>query len=1313
MKAFIAFVRRPEITTLILFACVLVSGPVLAQGDPGPNVNLIGLTPDADDIPDKYFRQQNEPSCAVRPGDSACIICAYNDYRTIDVFGDAWQGVSQSCDAGNSWFSRIAPGHPNDLVAPLPAAFAADPRLQAIPGMAILNFIAGYRDSNVGVLAIQHWLEVNKEDADHYEPGKITYIADEGTSGRFIDKPDMVAVLDPPANQGQITLLTEMENEDLGTIERSFPSGTLYVAYAVFTGSNSVKVLVNTSDDWGRTWKNQAMKLSEDQNQVSGITLTAIGGKVLAVWRRVGDNNNTDAIMYSVISNGGKKATKGEVLAQVCAFDQPTLGGTEATAIPMVAFRTNDFPWSANDDDNFYAFYSDRGRNADGTCDANGRPRIVTQYSSNGGVQWSDPITVSPEGHTNSFQFMPTAFGADGKIQVAWYDTRREAAELAAASQVIDPNIPYVADHVDTDLVTLGYVQRKVDVYTTRFTAAQLAAEAASPNSPDGIPDAVRASQYSIVLDDSSGEIERFETEASFANKKLFGQGKLPFLGDYIALSARQFRQTANGKWESNASASNDDEDFFAAWTDNRDVRGEVTGLTEPLEYQQQGDAGLIANATQDQTAADSTETQLLADTGLAPDTGPPRDTTRTAEGIDGDDTGAVFSCSAGSEASLERARDANIYGSLIKDRVRLYAPTPNKPLGGLQRAFVVSLANAEDQPRTYDLKITSNSCSNTSICRASFRQLPSTPDGTSYDLLSDSLHNDRNERITIPANSTVARTVFVVGAVPNPVVVQAFEAGTDTVVSTVQLGNAGVIFDPDVCGGDASCSVENSELHNLTLGNLTLGNLTLGNQAILNLTLGNLTLGNLTLGNETLDNLTLGNLTLGNLTLGNLTLGNAVLANPSLIEQGLDCVDCGFTIDTEYRDLLEWAMTEESGVDPALLNPALLAMTIDNPDELLNLTLGNLTLGNLTLGNLTLGNLTLGNLTLGNPSEPNLTLGNLTLGNLTLGNLTLGNSAIADPVLNETACPPNDDGTPNDCEVTGLTFDDYTYPITNKGNVTTAIDADITVEGEVAATQLIAWTANVTPTSVNCENILQMEERVQAVVNNPDANLEVANIGQPFNGEISTVAGPGETVFFTLRVFGTTTQLKNVTVGGFTASSQAANCIRTVDPDTGLEEIDCSNELNDGIEQIQLDRSPPVITLNGVSPMFVNVFSTYNEPGATAIDAVDGPVAVTVGGDTVNTSVLATYEVTYSATDNAGNSAEVSRWVTVVDSQPPGISQGDITVTVNATDPDPSGKTVSYTPTTSDNVGIKSVVCLRLVLYHRVHQPGQLYRRR
>ena len=32
-------------------------------------------------------------------------------------FGDAWEGVSQSCDAGDTWLSRLAPGYPGDLDA--------------------------------------------------------------------------------------------------------------------------------------------------------------------------------------------------------------------------------------------------------------------------------------------------------------------------------------------------------------------------------------------------------------------------------------------------------------------------------------------------------------------------------------------------------------------------------------------------------------------------------------------------------------------------------------------------------------------------------------------------------------------------------------------------------------------------------------------------------------------------------------------------------------------------------------------------------------------------------------------------------------------------------------------------------------------------------------------------------------------------------------------------------------------------------------------------------------------------------------------
>ena len=1262
------------LVSFVLIAAMIVAGAVAAQGDPGPNVNVIGLTLDPDDIPDENYRQQNEPSCTFRPDDSSCMICAYNDYRLVDLGFDAWQGVSQSCDDGASWLSRIAPGSPIDIVAPVPAAFAADPRMKHIPGygnagLAILNFIGGFRDSDQGVLAIQHWLAVNKEDADFYEPARDTYLVDLGTEGRFIDKPDALPVLTAPASQGAVTLSHAMENESLGVdgvITRDYPDGLLYVAYAVFTGSNSVKVLVKVCDDWGQSCPNQAIKLSEEQNEVSGVSLTANkdGSKVLAVWRRRGDNNDTDAILYSILTRNGNniKATKGKVLTEVCAFDQPTLGGDETPEFPMVSFRTNDFPWAASDGDNFYVFYSDVGKNPDGSCKAfptfeqPPRPRVVLQYLDTG-TTWNGPVVVDdtydPMGietaHPNSFQFMPAAACANGKCQVAWYDTRREAAELAALP--INDDVPYVADHLDAPPdAALGFVQRKVDVYTTNFTIGDVTSSS--------IPPSVRVTQFPIeVLPDGSGGFEEFETEASFANKKMFGQGRFSFLGDYIEVDGRQWRKiTAGpnaGKYESNFdSVPGRTEDFIVAWTDNRDVDGEIATLFETLPYNaENGD-------DPESLDADPDSIEMFAEDPAGPESGPPGDPSLVSEGLEGGDDSPGVCVPAPAGDDFERSRDGNIYASIVKDRVRLTAPTPGKPLGGLMRAFVVALTNEEDFDQTFTLTIENQPCDSLAVCRASFLQIPSTPDA--------SVLPDLIEELTVPANSTLARTVFIVGASTQPVTVTAREGAAPggPILSSVELGNSSGFLDPDVCT-DGGCSVLDAELHNLTLGNLTLGNLTLGNQAILNLTLGNLTLGNLTLGNLTLDNLTLGNLTLGNLTLGNLTLGNltlgnAALPNPTLVALGLESDELDDS--STYADLLEWAFDPANGVDPALLDPALLALTlakdedgdgiIDNPEDLLNLTLGNLTLGNLTLGNLTLGNLTLGNLTLGNPAEPNLTLGNLTL-----GNLTLGNAAIEAPVLNETACPPNPDGTPAECTVSGLAYDDYTYPLTNKGNVTTAIDADITINGDVAATQLITWKANVTATSVNCEGQLILEEQVQAVVNNPDSDLEVANIGDPFAGDATVVAGPGETVFVTFRVFGTPEQLKNVVVSGFTASSQAANCF--LNELTG--DFECSDALNLGIEQIFLD-GPPALTIDPAGDQELEATSLDGAEftfSATAVDGLDPNPTVTCAPFepfVSNTYPLGETEVTCSAFDNAVPPNGVSKafTVSVVDTSAP-----------------------------------------------------------
>lgn len=93
--------------------------------------------------------------------------------------------------------------------------------------------------------------------------------------------------------------------------------------------------------------------------------------------------------------------------------------------------------------------------------------------------------------------------------------------------------------------------------------------------------------------------------------------------------------------------------------------------------------------------------------------------------------------------------------------------------------------------------------------------------------------------------------------------------------------------------------------------------------------------------------------------------------------------------------------------------------------------------------------------------------------------------------------------------------------------------------------------------------------------------------------------------------------------------------------------------------ELVVPDSTPPSISLNGSSVVYVEcAIETYSEAGATAADDVDGAVALTIGGDTVNSGSLGTYVVTYDAVDTAGNQAQqVTRTVIVRDTTAPSIS--------------------------------------------------------
>lgn len=1215
----------------VLFALSLFSLPAFAQGDPGPNTNLIGLTPDPADVRDNKSRQQNEPSCTIRPGNSACIICGYNDYRTIDLFGDGWQGVSMSCDAGYNWTSRIAPGHPEYLPvnARINGAFAADPRMAAIPGMAIFNFIAGFRDNNDGVVAVQHWLEVNKEDFDHYEPGKVTYIVDTGTSGKFLDKPDMLPVLDPPQQQTQILLTTEMENPELGNIERKFPSGTLYVAYAAFTGNQesgtqSVKVLVNTSRDWGQTWTNQVLKLSEDQNTVSGISLTAIGDTVLATWRRRNDNNDFDSILYSFITQGGKKATKGKVLADICTFDQAS------NASPLqVTFRTNDFPWAANDGKNFYIFYSDRAFGGD--C-ATGHPRIVMNYASAGNKAWQMnplPIDAVPTDEfgtpsPDSLQFMPSAFGANGKVQVAWYDTRREVNLPPDLADTLFPDLPAaVGDYLAADSNAL--VQRKVDVYTTRVTSD-------SNGNIQPIPTPVRVSQYRIAaevkstLPDGQGGVLdgtlQIEGEASFANKKLYASGSLPFLGDYITVASQRFREVAGGKWESNASPINspslDKADFFVAWTSNRDVRGNIVNIVDTLPFSPTEIN--LPQTTENQTAPDELDENsiMLADAREAsPDVGPPADRKDTAEGLDGADA-TLLECSPLSEP-LDRSRDSNIYGSVIKDQVRLYAPTAVKPLSGLQRALVVVLANTESEEKTFRLQIAGppSPCVDPTLCRASFRQQPSLP-----PFASPPSADDLDEIVTVPPSSSFMRTVFVV-------------ADSEDAQVTIQA------FDDD-CSMNPDCAIP---LASIVLG----GTADMRNPEFDSSACAELTTTECNVLRDEFHNPTLINPTLINPNLINPTLINPTLINPNLINP----------------NLINYYLTNPTLINPFLINPALINYALANP---------------------TLINPTLINPNLINPNLINETLENPNLINPNLINPNLINTApTGDPIST----------------IEELTYTDYNFVVKNAGNVTTAYNADVSLENPTDApidTQLIAWSPSFTTTTVDCEQRLQVEANVFSTINNPDTDdaVKIADIGSPFAGEISGLAKAGETIIYTLRVYGDRDDLQTLTVSGFTAASQAANCTRDIPPDAPdgyAGEWFCYASLSSDRELIILDALAPTLNLpldsmqeaTGPGGAVVTYTVTATDAGDPNPTFACSPASGTLFplGDTV---------VNCSASDAVGNTSSGAFTVTVVDMTPPTITApGPVTREATA-EFTPIADVPLGTPTTSDLVGIALV---------------------
>ncbi len=793
------------------FTCVTAVAQT-ASGIPGPNVNIIGPTASPDEIPDKTFKQQNEPSCAVQPSNPQNVFCGYNDYRGVDIstIGDAWIGASMSRNGGETWISRLVPGFPGSP-GTLNEAFAADATVAAVPGMALLGFIAAGRDSNSpGGMYLQLWPEENKEDGAPWSY-LTTVPVFGGTSGQFVDKPAMLVTL-----SGGAVAPTTLPG---GTTLNLAPA-VIHVAYANFSGNDSndsASIYYVKSTDYGKTWSNKN-KLSESVALNQGVALAANADTVLAVWRQFDKNNNqADSFAYSLSTNGGdnwsKPATVPLPASQICTFDQPT-------QLPEgnYAFRTKALPSLVSDGRRFYLIWARRTLDEFGnpSC-TRGRSRIA--YLTTDGTTWDTTIgLVDPKQSTDatdvlSHQFMPAAFSAGGVVEVSWYDTRDD--------QFYKDGSPLYSPYI-VDEPSGGAVNRRhtADVYHAQITGGT----ASGPGSPQG---SVKVSQYAVGNggDDfpASGANDGQQLEFNYVNGRLFKQATKPFLGDYNAVAAPAFRLSQRGAWVSNQGALGSDPGpkdptFQTFWADNRDVRSNVFTQTACAAGAAPGSPGCPGSS--EYTPANADEPVFLGETGSnstgqcvrdfgsfpafdptscpppqADDPNTPQDESETPEEAldkcyaryvaDYEVYLAGLKWSGVKQESLKAlSRNQNVYSSVIKPGVVFGTASATKPTD-IQRAFVVFVRNDKSVAQTLTLDASTYPLGAAGI--VSFTQSLDAPPAPSLT-------------VQVPAGSTAARTVFVTSA--TQALVKVFE-GSQLLASVVLNGNpgAGVLSNPDCSG--------------------------------------------------------------------------------------------------------------------------------------------------------------------------------------------------------------------------------------------------------------------------------------------------------------------------------------------------------------------------------------------------------------------------------------------------------------------------------------------------------------------------------
>ena len=142
-------------------------------------------------------------------------------------------------------------------------------------------------------------------------------------------------------------------------------------------------------------------------------------------------------------------------------------------------------------------------------------------------------------------------------------------------------------------------------------------------------------------------------------------------------------------------------------------------------------------------------------------------------------------------------------------------------------------------------------------------------------------------------------------------------------------------------------------------------------------------------------------------------------------------------------------------------------------------------------------------------------------------------------------------------------------------------------------------------------------------------------------------------------------------------------------------------------------DFTAPKITLNGGNDAYVLVGSSYSDPGYSAKDNIDGDVSskVSVSGS-VDTNTMGRYEITYTVTDAAGNTATATRSVLVYQKQAVANTVNPGNKVVYLTFDDGPGRYTARLLEILDKYGVKATFFVTNQFPSYQHLIGEAHRR-